>query len=67
MLPLELWLKKTMVRVKGGFVGVWQMVVQAVLLPEARNKNFDAISKEEGEGEPTKDFAAFFSSATAGI
>ncbi|KAK9830602.1 hypothetical protein WJX81_003718 [Elliptochloris bilobata] len=37
---------------------VAELCVQALLLPEARNRSIDVISKEPGSGQPTSDFAA---------
>ncbi|PSC75336.1 Nucleoside-diphosphate-sugar epimerase [Micractinium conductrix] len=46
---------------------VAEAVVQALLLPDALNKSFDLVSRPEGEGEPTRDFAALFDQTTAGL
>jgi uncharacterized protein YbjT (DUF2867 family) len=39
---------------------VAELCVQALSLPGALNRSIDVISKPEGEGQPTTDFAAFF-------
>jgi uncharacterized protein YbjT (DUF2867 family) len=46
---------------------VAEVVVQALLNDAAKNKAFDLASKDEGEGEPTKDFTALFSATTSGM
>jgi hypothetical protein len=45
------------------------MVVQALLLPEARNRAFDLISRPEDDprGEVTHDFAALFARTRGGL
>lgn len=45
---------------------VAECCVQALLCPEARNLAIDIISDPEGEGEPTRDFAAFFGKLASG-
>ena len=44
-----------------------QVVFQALLAPGALNKSFDLVSKPEGEGQPTSDWAALFAQTTAGL
>ena len=44
-----------------------QVVVQALLLPDALNKSFDLVSMPEGEGEPTWDWTVLFDQTTAGL
>ena len=47
-----------------------QVVVQALLNPEALNKSFDLVSLEEGAGSPTltdADFDILFDQTTAGL
>lgn len=46
---------------------VAEVVIQALLNDSAKNKAFDLASKDEGEGEPTKDFASLFSATTGGM
>eukprot|EP00243_Klebsormidium_subtile_P003099 TRINITY_DN16240_c0_g1_i1.p1 TRINITY_DN16240_c0_g1~~TRINITY_DN16240_c0_g1_i1.p1 ORF type:complete len:350 (-),score=58.16 TRINITY_DN16240_c0_g1_i1:145-1194(-) len=46
---------------------VAEVVIQALLNDSAKNKAFDLASKDEGEGEPTKDFALLFSATTGGM
>ncbi|WP_424360444.1 SDR family oxidoreductase [Methylocystis parvus] len=47
---------------------VAEVVVQALLAPQARNKAFDLISKpEESSAGPTTDFAALFAQTTPGL
>jgi uncharacterized protein YbjT (DUF2867 family) len=43
---------------------VAEVAIQALLIEEAKNKALDLASKAEGEGTPTTDFKALFSSVT---
>ena len=44
-----------------------QVVVQALLNANAVNKGFDLVSKDEGDGSPTTDFAALFEQTQPGL
>lgn len=44
-----------------------EVVVQALLLDEAVNKSFDLVSKEEGQGAVTTDFAQLLAHTTPGL
>jgi uncharacterized protein YbjT (DUF2867 family) len=46
---------------------VAEVVVQALREPNARNKAFDVVTREEGEAPPTTDFAALFAQTTPGL
>ena len=46
---------------------VAEFVVQALLDPQARGRSMDLVSKEEGQGVPTKDFGALFRHAKLGM
>ncbi|KAK9829467.1 hypothetical protein WJX72_006041 [[Myrmecia] bisecta] len=46
---------------------VAEVVVQALVHKEALNKGLDLVSKPEGEGNPTTDFAALFNQTQAGL
>ena len=48
-------------------VTVMQVVVQSLLLEDALNKGFDLASKEEGQGEVTRDFKALFQQTRSGL
>lgn len=46
---------------------VAEVVVRALLEPNAQNKAFDVVTREEGEAPPTSDFAALFAQTTPGL
>lgn len=46
---------------------VAEVVVQALLEPNAQNKAFDVVTREEGEAPPTSDFAMLFAQTTPGL
>lgn len=46
---------------------VAEVVVQALREPNARNKAFDVVTREEEEAPPTSDFAALFARTTPGL
>jgi len=46
---------------------VAEVVVQALLEPNAQNKAFDVVTREEDEAPPTTDFAALFAQTTPGL
>ncbi|WP_299493314.1 SDR family oxidoreductase [Acaryochloris sp. IP29b_bin.137] len=46
---------------------VAEVVVQALLEPNAQNKAFDVVTREEDEALPTSDFAALFAQTTPGL
>jgi uncharacterized protein YbjT (DUF2867 family) len=43
------------------------VAVQALLCAEASCKSLDLVSKEEGDGQPTSDFAALFRGCKSGM
>lgn len=46
---------------------VAEVVVQALIEPNAQNKAFDVVTREEGEAAPTSDFATLFAQTTPGL
>ena len=46
---------------------VAEMAIQALLCKEASGCSLDLVSKEEGDGAPTADFAALFATAKRGM
>ncbi|WP_299412358.1 SDR family oxidoreductase [Acaryochloris sp. IP29b_bin.148] len=46
---------------------VAEVVIQALREPNAQNKAFDMVTREEGEAPPTSDFAALFAQTTPGL
>ena len=46
---------------------VAEVAVQALLCPEAACRSLDLVSKEEGDGQPTSDFAELFRKAKTGM
>ncbi len=46
---------------------VAEVAVQALLCPDASRRSMDLVSKEEGDGAPTTDFAALFRACKAGM
>lgn len=46
---------------------VAEVVVQSLLIEDALNKGFDLASKEEGQGEVTRDFTALFQQTRSGL
>eukprot|EP00897_Mesotaenium_endlicherianum_P010725 jgi/Mesen1/9681/ME000680S09084 len=46
---------------------VAEVCVQALFHEEAKNKALDLVSKDEGDGEVTKDFKSLFSKTTSGM
>lgn len=46
---------------------VAEVVVRALLEPNAQNKAFDVVAREVGEATPTSDFAALFAQTTSGL
>lgn len=46
---------------------VAEVMVQALSIPEAKNKAFDVVSEETSPGEVTSDFSALFAQTTSGL
>lgn len=44
-----------------------QVVVQALVYPEALNKSFDLVAQPEGQGEPTQQWDVLFDQTTSGL
>lgn len=44
-----------------------QVVLQALLCPEAVNKSFDLVARPEGKGEPMSSWDVLFDQTTAGL
>jgi len=46
---------------------VAELIVQALSVPEARNKALDVVSEEASQGKGTSDFTALFAQTTPGL